>query len=106
MASFGFLLIAFSAFVCYFFYVPPSLPAWLCFRMGKDTRPSAGSVALGISLTASYGLVSVRDHNGSFEDIGRIEGSHEYLTMMRRFALTSSSHPAYVLSKLDPESSY
>jgi hypothetical protein len=106
MASFRILLIAFFAFVVCYFFVPPNRPAWLCFRMAKDSRPSARSVALGISLTASYGLVSVRYHDGSYEDIGRIDGSHEYLDMMRRFALPSSSHPAYVFSKLDLESSY
>jgi hypothetical protein len=97
MASFRSLPIAFLCVaVGYFLFVPPSRPTWLCFRVGKDKRASTTSVALGISLTARYDLVSVRYQDASYEDIGRIEESQNYLDMMRQFSLPSSSHPAYV----------
>lgn len=63
--------------------------------MGKQTL-APGSFAIGISLTASHGTLSIRRDDGSFEDIGRVDGNQGYLDMMQRFSLSSSSHPAYV----------
>jgi hypothetical protein len=97
----SFLVTLVPVVVCYFFFLPPSRPSWLRPPMTKDTSVSPRSVAFGISLTASYGLVSVRYHDGSTKDIGRIDGGQKYLDMMRRFSFTSSSHPAYVSPKLN-----
>lgn len=51
---------------------------------------------VGISLSASYGTVSIRHEDGSFEDIGRIEADRNYVDMMQRCSLPSSAHAAYV----------
>jgi hypothetical protein len=95
----AFLFVAVGCFLI----APPSIPAWLRFTMGKDNGTSTTSVALGISLTAKYGIVSVRHPDGSFKDVGRTEGSQKYRDMMRRFSLTSSSHLAYVFLEIYSE---
>jgi hypothetical protein len=94
------LLVAlFSVIVCYFFLVPPTRsPVWPSALTGKPAYAYAGSLAIGISLTANHGTVSIRHDDGSFEDVARVDGGREYLGMMRRMSLPPSSHPAYVSS--------
>jgi hypothetical protein len=94
------LLIAFfSVVVGYFLYSPPTKPAWLPSVKRNQTHAATGALVIGISLTASYGTVSSRQDDGSFEDIGRLDGDQAYLDMMQRFSLSSSAHPAYVLPR-------
>jgi hypothetical protein len=84
--------------VGYFLLVPPYRPAWLPLRMPKWTHAASGSLIIGISLTASYGTVSIRHDDGSFEDIGRVEGNQVYVNMMQRFCQPNSAHPAYIFT--------
>jgi hypothetical protein len=85
-----------SLAVLYLYFVPPRSPTWLPFPICKQTHLTAESLSIGISLTASYGTVSIRRSDGSFTDIGRVDGDQIYVDMMRRFSLLSSEHPAYV----------
>ncbi|KAF1847838.1 uncharacterized protein K460DRAFT_333246 [Cucurbitaria berberidis CBS 394.84] len=98
MPFFRSLIIAFfSVIVCYFILVPPRRPTWLPLPMSKRNKQTPAStrcLALGISLTASYGTISIRHEDGSFEDIGCEHGDQNYLDMMQRFSRLSSSHPA------------
>lgn len=59
--------------------------------MPKQKAPPKGSLVLGISLIARYGTVSIRHDDGSFEDIGCVDGDKHYVEMMRRFSTSSAS---------------
>jgi len=59
-----------------------------------DQLPEAW--VIGISLTASYGTVSIRNDDGSFRDVARVDGDENYRDMMLRFTFGSASHPAHV----------
>jgi hypothetical protein len=41
---------------------------------------------VGISLTASYGVVSLRKDDGTFEDVGCIEGVEDYAELIERLS--------------------
>ncbi|ORY05561.1 hypothetical protein BCR34DRAFT_571884 [Clohesyomyces aquaticus] len=86
----------------YFLYGPPII-TWAFGWTPVDTKPRApvGSPGIGISLTACYGTVSIRNDDGSFEDIGRVDGDQHYLAMMERFSLPSSWHIAPPYSDLE-----
>jgi hypothetical protein len=61
-------------------------------------RPETSDLVIGIALTADHGTVSLRNEDGSFTDLGRIEGSLEYTKLMRRLASQESWHLRYVRS--------
>lgn len=69
--------------------------------MRRSMESATGPVAVGISLAATYGTVSIRHDDGSFTDIGRVEGDAAYTQMMERLSLPTSSHPAPPYSDLD-----
>lgn len=62
-----------------------------------DKRASE-SYGIGISLAANHGTISVRCNDGSFKDLGRVDGDGKYLELMRRLSSPSSQHPSYVYS--------
>lgn len=41
---------------------------------------------VGVSLTASYAVVSLRKDDGTFEDVGRIENVEGYAAMIERLS--------------------
>lgn len=45
-----------------------------------------GMPGVGISLTASYGIVSLRKDDGTFEDVGCIESVEGYTEMIERLS--------------------
>ncbi|KAF2675939.1 hypothetical protein K458DRAFT_352532 [Lentithecium fluviatile CBS 122367] len=94
MPSCRFFLIAFVPVLFIYFIVPPPRPKRPLCPQRKPTYVPGESLILGISLSASYGTISMRNANGFFTDIGRIDGDGDYVAMMRRFSSISSSHPA------------
>lgn len=93
-----------------FFFIYYLWPSSVPYEMDR-TKPS-----IGISLTASYGnsatclglkwnnihesvyrrTISLRHSDGSFEDLGRIEGDSSYIKTMRRLSSRAASHPRYI----------
>lgn len=55
---------------------------------GKRTAAIAlpGMPGVGVSLTARYGIVSLRKDDGTFEDVGSVEGGEDYAEMMKRLS--------------------
>jgi hypothetical protein len=51
----------------------------------RQYRVTPWMPGVGVSLTAHYAVVSIRKEDGSFEDVGRVEGSEAYVGMMRRY---------------------
>ncbi|KAJ4293387.1 hypothetical protein N0V90_008670 [Kalmusia sp. IMI 367209] len=49
---------------------------------------------LGISLSADHGTVSIRQQDGRFRDVGKVEGDVEYLGLIKRLSMQSSQHPS------------
>ncbi|KAH7078084.1 hypothetical protein BKA63DRAFT_489581 [Paraphoma chrysanthemicola] len=64
-------------------------------------RPETSDLVIGIALTANHGTVSLRNEDGSFTDLGRIEGSLEYTKLMRRLASQESWHLSDPYGSLD-----
>ena len=62
--------------------------------MGNDE--GATSSALGISLTAEHGIIAIRHPDGTFSDLGRIDGDEQYIGMMKRLSSPNSQHPRFV----------
>lgn len=60
------------------------------FRSLKGNRATtiglSGMPGVGISLTASYGVVSLRKDDGTFEDVGCIESVKDYADMIKRLS--------------------
>ncbi|KAH7070207.1 hypothetical protein FB567DRAFT_554722 [Paraphoma chrysanthemicola] len=48
---------------------------------------------VGIALTANHAALSCKHTNGSFEDLGRIDGTAEYIALIRRLSSWDSWHP-------------
>jgi hypothetical protein len=48
--------------------------------------PGMPDVVVGVSLTASYGVVSLRKDDGTFEDVGCIESVKDYAEMIERLS--------------------
>lgn len=51
-----------------------------------------GMPGVGVSLTASYGVVSLRKDDGTFEDVGCIEGVKDYIEMIKRLSAPEAQH--------------
>jgi hypothetical protein len=64
------------------FFLSPSLSN--C--NGTDSELLSDITAVGVSLTLSYAAVSLRSEDGTFEDVGSIDGDKEYKEMMRRLS--------------------
>ncbi|KAH7070206.1 hypothetical protein FB567DRAFT_539471 [Paraphoma chrysanthemicola] len=72
------------------------------FPRALETRhPETSDLVIGIALTANHGTVSLRNKDGSFTDLGRIEGSLEYTKLMRRLASQESWHLSNPYNSLD-----
>lgn len=48
-------------------------------------QPGPDDPQLGIALTVDYATASIRHPDGSFTDLGRVDGSVKYKEMMQRF---------------------
>ncbi|KAI5456711.1 hypothetical protein BGZ63DRAFT_396038 [Mariannaea sp. PMI_226] len=83
---------------------------WLIFPAGDypreyDTPEGAPQrPGIGISLTASYGTISIRHVNGSIHNIGRIDGSDQYISLMKRLSNPEKRHPSPPYSSLEEQS--
>jgi hypothetical protein len=65
------------------------------------TTSTTPALAVGISLTANHGTISIRQDDGSFQDIGRIEGDASYQEMMKRLSPPSAEHPCPPYTDMD-----
>jgi hypothetical protein len=61
-------------------------------------RVSPWMPGVGVSLTAHYAVVSIRKEDGTYEDVGRVEGSEAYVGMMRRYSAEGPGYTRYVIS--------
>ncbi|KAF2875121.1 hypothetical protein BDV95DRAFT_591851 [Massariosphaeria phaeospora] len=100
MPFFANVIIAISSILLYsymippLFFIPPHVQTRLAKFLNLGPGPPAALYALGISLTANHGTVSIRYKDGSFEDVGRVKGDKAYLKLMRRLSLRYSQHPS------------
>ncbi|KAF2200639.1 hypothetical protein GQ43DRAFT_481388 [Delitschia confertaspora ATCC 74209] len=60
-------------------------------RMETTARESS---AVGISLAANHGTISVRHDDGSFKDISRIDGDEHYFRVIQRLSSPCITHPS------------
>ncbi|KAF7562543.1 hypothetical protein G7046_g1582 [Stylonectria norvegica] len=78
---------------------------WLAFSSWNSERDHAmedvdhepqksPTSAIGVALTTTYGALSVRYPDGTIHDIGRVEGSDEYIKMMGRLSSEAKRHPS------------
>jgi hypothetical protein len=74
-------LIIFACIVVYLMVPFRSLSGRRVATIGQPGMPG-----VGVSLTASYGVVSLRRDDGTFEDVGRIEGDEDYTQMIQRLS--------------------
>jgi hypothetical protein len=70
----------------------------LTFYLTQMEKRASESYGIGISLAANHGTISIRSNDGSFKDLGRVDGNEKYLQMMRRLSSPSAQHPSYVYS--------
>jgi hypothetical protein len=49
-----------------------------------------GMPGVGVSLTASYGVVSLRKDDGTFENVGCVESDADYAKMIERLSAPES----------------
>jgi len=62
-------------------------------RGANTNRAAAGDMpGVGISLTVDYAVLSLRREGGSFENVGRVQGSDEYVKMMQRLSTPEAQH--------------
>ncbi|KAL4969143.1 uncharacterized protein BDV14DRAFT_196457 [Aspergillus stella-maris] len=54
--------------------------------MGEGEEEDLTVHAMGIALTATFGTISIRHPDGTFEDLGRVDGDGRYEDMMRRLS--------------------
>jgi hypothetical protein len=55
-----------------------------------------GMPGVGVSLTASYGVVSLRKDDGTFEDVGCVESDADYAKMIERLSAPESQRARQV----------
>jgi hypothetical protein len=72
------------AFTCIFVYL--LLPFRSSSGNKAETIVLPDMPGVGISLTASYAVVSLRKDDGAFEDVTRVESDEEYAEMMKRLS--------------------
>jgi hypothetical protein len=51
------------------------------------------NVSIGFALTVDHATFSARYSDGSFKDLGRVRAPENYIELMQRLSLPSSSHP-------------
>ncbi|KAL4881679.1 hypothetical protein BJY04DRAFT_188569 [Aspergillus karnatakaensis] len=71
---------------------------------GQQTVIMAGGLSsptVGIALTATFGTLSIRHADGSFEDIGRVDGSDRYISMIQRLSSPEQKHLAPPYSTME-----
>jgi hypothetical protein len=70
-------------------------------------RPIAAAESVqvvGIALTANHATASRRYSNGTFDDLGRVEASKEYIELIEALTSWGSEHPRYVQADLSLQS--
>jgi len=65
-------------------------------RSADVYRVTSWMPGVGVSLTVQYAVVSLRHDDGTFEDVGRVEGSEEYVEMMRGYSAPVPQYTRYV----------
>lgn len=50
-----------------------------------------------------YRTAAIRNHDGSFENVVKVEMNSEYKEMMKRLSLESSKHPRYGAFTSEPK---
>lgn len=83
-----FYLIIFTCAVVYLLVPLRSLSGNRAPTIGLPSMPG-----VGVSLTASYGVVALRKDDGTFEDVGCIESDEEYAKMIERLSAPEAQHP-------------
>lgn len=57
---------------------------------------SSTSLVVGIALYADHATVTVRYQNGTFRDLGLVEGREEYIKLIEKWSVPSSQHIRWV----------
>jgi hypothetical protein len=87
MSTQKYYLIIFTCVVVYLLVPFRSLTGDRATTIGLPGMPG-----VGVSLTASYGIVSLRKDDGTFEDVGSIEGDEEYAQLIKRLSAREAQH--------------
>jgi hypothetical protein len=65
--------------------------------MNQTESPNLRSQVLAVALTVDHATVSTQYSDGSFKDLGRVEGNEQYVSLMHlRFLSWNYVHPRYV----------
>lgn len=77
--------------------------AW--YRIRLNGRLWVGSLFKGsfLMLTDFDRTAVIRNHDGSFENVAKVEMNSEYKEMMKRLSLESSKHPRYGVLTAGPK---
>jgi hypothetical protein len=76
-----YILIIFTCIVVYLLVPFRSSSGNRATKIGLPDMPG-----VGVSLTSHYGVISVRKDDGTYEDVGRIEGDTDYAEMIERLS--------------------
>ncbi|CAI7648857.1 unnamed protein product [Penicillium manginii] len=87
-------LIAGLSFIFIYYLWPSTAP----YELGPMTLSNP---SIGISLTASYGVISLRHADGSFEDLGRVDGDSSYIEMIKRLSSRAAQHACPPYSSME-----
>ncbi|EHL00158.1 hypothetical protein M7I_3926 [Glarea lozoyensis 74030] len=78
------------------FVIPLVVTTYLWNMIPRWKFQPRGDEKNGLELRAAqpmeFRTLSLRNPDGSFEDIGRVEGSDEYISMMKRLSAPSAKH--------------
>ncbi|KAL4941315.1 hypothetical protein BDV06DRAFT_4851 [Aspergillus oleicola] len=79
---------------------------WLFNPSGSGRADMGDSIdlstpAVGIALTATFGTISIRHPNGSYQDLGRVDGDERYIAIMRRLSSPEAMHLAPPYSSME-----
>jgi hypothetical protein len=55
-------------------------------RANQTESSSLRPQVLGVALTVDHASVSILYRDGSFKELGRVEGNEEYISLMQRFS--------------------
>jgi hypothetical protein len=84
-------LIIFTCVVVYLLVPFRSLNVNRATTIGQPGMPG-----VGVSLTASYGVVSLRKDDGTFQDVGCVESDADYAKMIERLSAPESQRARQV----------
>ncbi|KAF2734092.1 hypothetical protein EJ04DRAFT_577142 [Polyplosphaeria fusca] len=69
----------------------------------SETSSAFSGAALGISLAADHGTVSTRQRDGTFQDIGRVDGDASYIALVKRLSQVQTRHPSPPYDTMDDQ---